>query len=175
MFLFQDVPTTFHQSDVDGVFRFFWRTIYTSKGRVCSVANKNPQMYIVDTQPMGLLQTHKDPFTMVKTMQAKPSIKRTSKKPLDGCTAETKRQKSTTHLVTIHIFQLEHFCTIMRHAREKESGLIRFSWGEMLLRECWLNDFHIVWDSDCRCTRLRTTGLQGDLLIIDYLPSFSSK
>ena len=39
-------------------FRFFWRTIYTSKGRVCSVANKNPQMYTVDTQPMGLLQTH---------------------------------------------------------------------------------------------------------------------
>ena len=58
MFLFQDVPTTFHQSDVDGVFRFFWRTIYTSKGRVCSVANKNPQMYTVDTRPMGLLQTH---------------------------------------------------------------------------------------------------------------------
>ena len=43
VYFFSSVPTTFHQSDdVDGVFRFFWRTIYTSKGRVCSVANKNP-------------------------------------------------------------------------------------------------------------------------------------
>ena len=116
---------------------------------------KSTDVYCRHTTNGAPPNTHKDPFTMVKTMQAKPSIKRTSKNLLMRAPQRPKRQKSTTHLVTIHIFQLEHFCTIMRHAREKESGLIRFSWGEMLLWDCWLNDFHIVRDSNCRCTILQ--------------------
>ena len=55
---------------------------------------KSTDVYCRHTTNGAPPNTHKDPFTMVKTMQAKPSIKRTSKKPLDGCTAaETKKAK----------------------------------------------------------------------------------